>query len=131
MDYVLVYLDDILVIQKEGESEDDHLKKIDEVLSRLEKKGFRANLRKSFFMQKEVEYLGFLLTNEGVKPQSKKIEKFVSATAIDLSQGYYHLPLSKEAQKLLTTVLPWGKYAYKKIPMGLASAPDIFQKVMT
>ena len=74
LDYVLVYLDDILVIQKEGESEDDHLKKIDEVLSRLEKKGFRANLRKSFFMQQEVEYLGFLLTNKGVKPQPKKIE---------------------------------------------------------
>ena len=75
LDYVLVYLDDILVIQKKGESEDDHLKKIDEVLSRLEKKSFRANLRKSFFMQQEVEYLGFLLTNKGVKqPQPKKIE---------------------------------------------------------
>ena len=25
-------------------------------------------------MQKEVEYLGYLLTNEGVKPQPKKVE---------------------------------------------------------
>ena len=64
LDYVLVYLDDILIIQKESESQDDHLKKINEVLSCLEKKGFRANLRKSFFMQQEVEYLGFLLTNK-------------------------------------------------------------------
>ena len=40
LDYVLVYLDDILIIQKQGETEDDHLQKIDEVLSRLEKKGF-------------------------------------------------------------------------------------------
>ena len=61
----------------------------------------------------------------------QKIEKFVSVTAIDLSQGYYHLLLSKEAQKLLTTVLPWDKYVYKSLLMGLASAPDIFQKVMT
>ena len=75
LDYVLVYLGDILVIQKKGESEDDHLKKIDEVLSHLEKKGFRANLRKSFFMQQEVEYLGFLLTNKGVKPQPKKLKQ--------------------------------------------------------
>ena len=27
----------------------------------------------------------------------KKIERFKSATAIDLSQGYYHLPLSERA----------------------------------
>ena len=37
LDYALVYLDDILVIQREGESEEDHLNKIDEVLTRLEK----------------------------------------------------------------------------------------------
>ena len=28
LDYVLVYLDDILVIQREGESEEDHLNKL-------------------------------------------------------------------------------------------------------
>ena len=72
LDYVLVYLDDILVIQREGESEEDHLNKIDEVLTRLEKVDFRANLRKSFFMQKEIEYLGFSLTTDGVKPQKKR-----------------------------------------------------------
>ena len=72
LDHVLVYLDDILVIQREGESEEDHLNEIDEVLSRLEKMDFRANLRKSFFMQKEIGYLGFSLTTKGVKPQKKK-----------------------------------------------------------
>ena len=58
LDYVLVYLDDILIIQKKGETEDDNLQKVEEVLKRLEDKGFRANLRKSFFMQQDVEYLG-------------------------------------------------------------------------
>ena len=65
---------DILIIQKEGETEDDHLQKVEEVLKRLEDKGFRANLRKSFFMQQEVEYLGYLLTSDGIKPQQKKFE---------------------------------------------------------
>ena len=74
LDYVLVNLDDILVIQREGESEEDHLNKIDKVLTRLEKMDFRANLRKSFFMQQEIEYLGYSLTTEGVKPQKKKVE---------------------------------------------------------
>ena len=74
LDYVLVYIDDILIIQREGESEQDHLNKIETVLERLQTKGFRANLRKSFFMQKEVEYLGYLLTCDGIKPQPKKVE---------------------------------------------------------
>ena len=74
LEHVLVYIDDILIVQKVGESEEDHLRKIEEVLSRLDAKGFRANLRKSFFMQKEVEYLGYLLTTGGLKPQSSKIE---------------------------------------------------------
>ena len=74
LDYVLVYIDDILIIQSEGESETDHLQKVETVLHRLQNKGFRANLRKSFFMQKEVEYLGFLLTSDGIRPQPKKVE---------------------------------------------------------
>ena len=74
LDNVLIYIDDILIIQREGESEEDHLKAIETVLSRLQNKGFKANLRKSFFMQKEVEYLGYQLTSEGLKPQPKKIE---------------------------------------------------------
>ena len=61
----------------------------------------------------------------------QKIEQFKSATALDLSQGYYHIPLTKNAQKICTTILPWGKYSYKRLPMGLASAPDIFQSVIT
>ena len=50
------------------------MKKIEEVLQRLQDASFRANLRKSFFMQKNVEYLGYQLTSDGLKPQPKKIE---------------------------------------------------------
>ena len=71
---VLIYIDDVLIIQRENESEDDHLSKIEEVLRRLEKAGFKANLRKSFFMQQEVDYLGYRLTSNGIGPQPKKIE---------------------------------------------------------
>ena len=56
---VLVYIDDILVIQRETESTEEHLEKVEEVLKCLEEAGFKANLRKSFFMQKRVEYLGY------------------------------------------------------------------------
>ena len=72
LDYVLVYIDDILSLQRHGETEDDHLKKMKTVLKQLNDIGFWANLQKSFFMQTEVEYLGFLLTTDGIRPQPKK-----------------------------------------------------------
>jgi hypothetical protein len=60
----------------------------------------------------------------------KKLQKLTHATAIDLRMGYYHIPLDEESQALCTTILPWGKYRYRKLPMGIASAPDIFQSIM-
>ena len=60
----------------------------------------------------------------------QKLEKFKYATAIDLRKGYYHIPLDAETQKLCTTVLPWGKFSYERLPMGIATSPDVFQKAM-
>ena len=58
------------------------------------------------------------------------MEKFKYATAVDLRKGYYHILLNKATQKLCTTVLPWGKYSCERLPMGIATSPDIFQKAM-
>ena len=27
-------------------------------------------------------------------------------------------------------ILPWGKYRYKQLPMGIMSSPDIFQNII-
>ena len=68
-----MYIDNVLILQRDDETEADHLQKLETVLKQLEDKGFRANLRKSFFMQEEVEYLGYQLTRKGLKPQRKKL----------------------------------------------------------
>ena len=60
----------------------------------------------------------------------QKLSGFKYATAIDLSMGYYHIPLDKASQRLCTTILPWGKYRYTRLPMGLCNSPDIFQSIM-
>ena len=41
---------------------------------------------------------------------------------------YYHITLCPVFWKLCTIVLPWGKFEYQKLPMGLCNSPDIFQK---
>jgi hypothetical protein len=60
----------------------------------------------------------------------RKLSGFKYATATDLSMGYYHIPLDLEASKLCITRLPWGKYQYKRLPMGVKTSPDIFQRIM-
>ena len=45
--------------------------------------------------------------------------------------GNYHIELSPESKCLCMIVLPWGKYEYQKLPMGLCNSPDIFQEKMS
>ncbi len=60
-----------------------------------------------------------------------KLESFQYATSLDLNMGYYHIELSPESKQLCTIILPWGKYEYQRLPMGLSNSPDIFQEKMS
>ena len=62
----------------------------------------------------------------------QKLQGFKYATVIDLSMGYYHIRLDEESSKLCTTILPWGKYRYLRLPMimGIKNSPDIFQQLI-
>ncbi len=67
---VIVYIDDLLVHTRNHE---DHLKVLDQVLDRLQTNNLKINLDKCFFGNKEVSYLGFTLTPEGIKPGKNKL----------------------------------------------------------
>jgi hypothetical protein len=41
--------------------------------------------------------------------------------------GYYTIRLNPDASKICTIIFPWGKYSYKRLSMGIAGYPDIFQ----
>ena len=60
-----------------------------------------------------------------------KLEGFTYATSLDLNMGYYHIELTPNSKRMCTIVLPWGKYEYQKLPMGLCNSPDIFQEKMS
>jgi transposase InsO family protein len=59
-----------------------------------------------------------------------RLDGFDYCSALDLSMGFYHVPLSPRTQLLCTTAFPWGKYKYKRLPMGLSLSPDVFQHRM-
>jgi hypothetical protein len=60
-----------------------------------------------------------------------KLEGFQYATSLDLNMGYYHIELNPDSKKLCTIVLPFGKFEYQRLPMGLCNSPDIFQEKMS
>ena len=51
--------------------------------------------------------------------------------SLDLNMRYYHITLMPNASCLCMIVLPWGKYEYVHLPMGIQNAPDIFQEAMS
>jgi hypothetical protein len=57
----------------------------------------------------------------------QELEGFTYATALDLNMGYYTNRLDPMASKMCTIIIPWGKYSYKRLPMGFGGSEDIFQ----
>lgn len=66
-----------------------------------------------------------------IQDMLQQLEGFTYASALDLNMGYYTIRLNPDAQKLCTIILPWGKYQYLRLPMGVSGAPDIFQAKMS
>ena len=70
-DFVTVYLDDILIFSK---SDDEHARHLQWVLGKLREHGLFAKRTKCAFGLDSVEYLGHVVTAEGISPDPAKIE---------------------------------------------------------
>ena len=68
--FVLVYLEDILVSSKSVEEHAEHLK---QVLARLRKPKLYAMMSKCFFLRDSVEFLGHVVSKDGVQVDPKKV----------------------------------------------------------
>jgi hypothetical protein len=86
LEYVQAYLDDLLCVSRS--SLEDHLKKLEEVLRRLCDVGLKVNAEKSTFCALEIEYLGYILTRDNIKPQSNMVQAIL---AIKLPTGVRQL----------------------------------------
>ena len=76
LEFARVYIDDLLVLT--NGSFDDHLSKLEKVLEVLQQAGLKCNATKCKFCVEEVEYLGYLLTRDGIKPLPTKVKAILA-----------------------------------------------------
>ncbi len=69
--FAVAYLDDILIFSPDLQS---HLSHVDTVLQSLSKHNLKLKLSKCQFLQRETRYLGFIIDQNGIKPDPLKVE---------------------------------------------------------
>jgi hypothetical protein len=73
--YYVVYLDNILVYSLDRET---HAESLRQVLERLRKYALFANRKKCSFFTTQVEFLGFIVSTDGVSMDPKRVEAIAS-----------------------------------------------------
>ncbi|MBW0473630.1 hypothetical protein O181_013345 [Austropuccinia psidii MF-1] len=73
--YFVVYLDDIMVFSK---SEEYHITHVSTVLSRLRANNLFAKASKFMFHVSSVEYMGYIVSSEGLKMDQAKVQQILN-----------------------------------------------------
>ncbi|MCG7879415.1 MAG: RNase H-like domain-containing protein, partial [Candidatus Thiodiazotropha endolucinida] len=70
-DFATAYLDDILIFSS---SLEEHLRHISLIFDRLRQHNLKLKLKKCGFLKLETNYLGFVISEQGIKPDEKKVD---------------------------------------------------------
>lgn len=137
-----VYMDDIVIYSNTFE---EHVAKINELFLRLRKAGLQLQPDKCNLFRKEINYLGHIISAEGVRPDPKKtdaVEKFPIPNSVKKIReflgltGYYrrfidnYAKISKPLTSLLQkdTEFVWGESqteAFEALKNKLVNSPIV------
>ena len=73
--YILAYIDDLLVFSKDFSTHITHLK---ELFQRLRNTGLKLKPAKCHFAVEKVQFLGHILTKDGIAPNTSKVDAIMS-----------------------------------------------------
>ena len=52
-------------------------------------------------------------------------------TKLDCKSGFGQIPLSPKSRRLTTFITPFGRFCFNRLPFGISSASEFFQRMMT
>ena len=76
--FAMGYLDDIIIYSR---TEKEHLEHLEEIFNRLRTAGLKLKLEKCSFFKKHIQYLGHLISAEGIQPLPEKLESITKMPA--------------------------------------------------
>lgn len=137
---ILIYLDDIIIFSK---TQEEHQETVREVLQILREQGLSLRLEKSEFERKSIEYLGVIVSEEGIAmdpakiqgviewPSPKKLKELQAFLGFanfyhKFIQGYADIarPLYDLTKKdLIWKWTPEKEEAFQKLKQRVTSAP--------
>ena len=50
---------------------------------------------------------------------------------LDANSGFWQIELAKQSSKLTTFITPFGRFCFNRLPFGITSAPEHFQRRMS
>ena len=76
--FAMGYLDDTIIYSR---SEKEHLEHLEEIFTRLKAAGLKLKLEKCCFFKKHIQYLGHLISADGIQPLPEKLESIAKMPA--------------------------------------------------
>ncbi|KAK2173586.1 hypothetical protein NP493_866g01020 [Ridgeia piscesae] len=64
---------------------------------------------------------------EDIAPKLAESKVF---STLDAASGFWQIPIDEDSQLLTTFITPFGRYAFCRLPFGISSATEIFQRKM-
>lgn len=112
------YLDDLYVT---GQTDDEHLKNLNQILTICEEQGLSIKKNKCQFLKEEVEFLGFKLSKAGLQPLENKVEaikKMEAPTDKKLLKSFLGIInyYAKFVSNLATVLAPLYHLLHKDVP---------------
>jgi hypothetical protein len=68
---------------------------------------------------------------KSVDENLSKLKDSCFFSKLDANSGFWQLPLDEESQKLTTFITPFGRFFFNRLPFGISSAPEIYQRTMS
>lgn len=87
-DFTDAYIDDVLMFTRTAEDHVDHLRA---VLDKLRKAGLKLKPKKCHFVRQSIEYLGHMITPEGLLPNPHLTEAVRSIPVPTNVAGVHHV----------------------------------------